>query len=77
VEIVAILILVFFLFMLAVWVGFIEYRYQTLAHSFRLLMTGRGGADLEATLMDYVARMTRVEEIAATCGMDILKICCR
>ncbi len=64
VEIIAVIILAFFLFLLAAWLGFLEYRYQTLARSFRLLMTGRGGADLEATLMDYVGRMARVEQIA-------------
>lgn len=64
VEIIAVLVLAFFLVVLAAWLGFLEYRYQNLARSFRLLMTGRGGADLEATLMDYVGRMARVEQIA-------------
>lgn len=63
-EIIAVLVLAVFMLLLAGWVVFIEYRYQSLARSFRLLMTGRGGADLEATLMDYVARMDRVEQVA-------------
>jgi hypothetical protein len=50
------------------WVAFLEYRYRQLASSFRMLMTGRGGADLEATLMDFVARMDRVEQM--TLGME-------
>lgn len=57
--IVAMLVLV-----LAGWVAFLEYRHQGLARSFGVLMTGRGGADLEATLMDYVARMDQVEQVA-------------
>ena len=63
VEIIAVLIVAVLMFFLAGWVAFLEYRYQSLARSFRLLMTGRGGADLEATLMDYVARMDRVEQV--------------
>jgi hypothetical protein len=66
VEILAVLVVAFLVLLLAVWVGFLEYRYQALANSFRLLMTGRGGADLEATLIDYVARMDRVEQVAKT-----------
>lgn len=50
------------------WLAFLEYRYHRLVRSFRLLMTGRGGADLEATLMDFVARMDRIEQ--ATRAMD-------
>ena len=45
------------------WVAFLEYRYQKIASSFRMLMTGRGGADLEATLIVFVARMDRVEQV--------------
>ncbi len=62
VEILVLILLVLVL-ILAVWVAFVEYRYQKLAGSFRLLMTGRGGADLEATLIDFVARMDRVEQL--------------
>lgn len=63
VEIVLILLLFLFVLGLGGWVAFIEYRYRQLAQAFRLLMTGRGGADLEATLIDFVARMDRVEQI--------------
>ncbi len=63
-EIIAVVILLLLMLGVTAWVGFLEYRYQNLARSFRLLMTGRGGADLEATLMDYVARMDRVERVA-------------
>ena len=63
-----VIILIVFILILGGWVAFLEYRYRQLASSFRLLMTGRGGADLEATLMDFVARMDRVEQM--TEGMD-------
>ncbi len=56
-----VLILFVLLLLLAGWVALIELRYQRLASPFRMLMTGRGGADLEATLTDFVARMDRVE----------------
>ena len=64
VEIIAILIVAVLLLALAGWVAFLEYRYQNLARSFRLLMTGRGGADLEATLQGYIGRMDRIETLA-------------
>ncbi len=63
-EILLIVLLAAVVILLAGWAAFIEYRYQKLAAAFRLLMTGRGGADLEATLRDYVARMDRVEQVA-------------
>ncbi len=63
-EILAVLILAFLVLLLAGWVGFLEYRYQNLSRSLRMLMTGRGGADLEATLRDYVGRMDDVERVA-------------
>jgi len=65
-----ILIVIVFLLVLGLggWLAFIEYRYRQLANSFRMLLTGRGGADLEATLIDFVARMDRVEQL--TQGMD-------
>jgi hypothetical protein len=64
VEIILIIVLFGLFVLLGAWVAFLEYRYQNTARSFRTLMTGRGGADLEATLLDYVARMDRVEQIA-------------
>ncbi len=63
-EIILISILLLLVLALCGWVAFVEYRYQKLASSFRLLMTGRGGADLEATLIDFVSRMDRVEQLA-------------
>lgn len=61
-----ILIVILFLLvvMLAGWLIFLELRHQRLASSFRVLMSGRGGVDLETILMDYVARMDRVEQSA-------------
>ncbi len=58
-----VVILVLLVIVLFGWVAFVEYRYQKLASSFRLLLTGRGGADLEATLIDFVSRMDRVEQL--------------
>ncbi len=63
-EIILILVVLVVLVLVGAWVAFLEYRYQNLARSFRTLLTGRGGADLEATLLDYVSRMDRVEAIA-------------
>jgi len=62
VEILVVLLLIIIL-LLGGWLAFVEYRYQKLANSFRMLMTGRGGADLEATFLDFVARMDRVEQL--------------
>ncbi len=62
-EIILVIILLLLVIVLFAWVAFVEYRYQKLASSFRLLMTGRGGADLEATLIDFVSRMDRVEQL--------------
>ena len=63
-----VIILVVLVLILGGWIGFLEYRYRQLAHAFRALMTGRSGADLETTLMDFVSRMDRVEQL--THGMD-------
>ena len=61
-----ILVIVLFvlLMILAGWLLFLELRYQRLAGSFRMLMSGRGGVDLETILLDYVARMNRTEQIS-------------
>jgi uncharacterized protein DUF4446 len=59
------LLVLFLLFLIAlifVWMVVIEYRLRGLGRSFRRLMTGRQGVDLEAVLMDHVARITRAEE---------------
>ena len=58
------IVLLLLVMLLLGWIAYLEYRYQKLVGSFRLLMTGRGGTDLEATLMDFVARMDRVEKLA-------------
>lgn len=63
-ETILIIVLLLLVLALAGWVGFLEYRHRQLANAFRLLMTGRGGADLEATLTDFVARMDQVERTA-------------
>jgi hypothetical protein len=63
VEILVILLLLIVL-MLGGWLAFVEYRYRKLAGLFRALMTGRGGTDLEATLLDFIARMEHVEQVA-------------
>ena len=63
-----VIILVVLVLSLGGWLGFLEFRHRQLAKSQRLLMTGRGGADLEATLIDFVSRMDRVEQL--TQGMD-------
>ncbi len=62
-QTVGLIVLFLLVILLLGWVAFVEYRYQKLARSFRLLMTGRGGADLEATLVDFVSRMDRVEQL--------------
>jgi len=64
------LILLLFLAILVLsgWILFLELRHRQLAGSFRLLMTGHGGADLEATLLDLVTRLNRGEQL--TQAMD-------
>jgi hypothetical protein len=63
VDIILTVVLFLLLILLLGWIAFLESRYQKLASSFRMLMTGRGGADLEASLIDFVARMDRVEQL--------------
>ncbi|HEX7589306.1 MAG TPA: DUF4446 family protein [Anaerolineae bacterium] len=62
------IVLLLLVLLLFGWIAFLEQRYQKLVGSFRMLMTGRGGADLEASLIDFVARMDRVEQL--THGMS-------
>jgi hypothetical protein len=59
-----VIILFILILILGGWLAFLEYRYRQLANAFRMLMTGRGGADLEATLMDFISRMDHVEQLA-------------
>jgi len=63
-----ILIIVLFLLVIALvgWIAFLELRYRQLANSFRLLMTGHAGANLETTLLDFVARLNHSEQITQT-----------
>jgi hypothetical protein len=68
VETILLIFVVLLLIVLIGWVAFLEYRHQKLASRLGLLMTGRGGADLEATLLDFVSRMDRIEKM--TQGMD-------
>ena len=65
-EVILIIILGLWVVALAAWVAYIEWRYRKLASSFRLLMSGRGGADLEAALLDFVSRMDRIEQTTRT-----------
>jgi len=68
VEIILIVVLSVSVVVLLGWVAFLEWRHRQLANSFHLLMTGRGGADLETTLLDFVARLNHSEQI--TQAMD-------
>ena len=45
----------------AAWLAFVEYRLRVNSQRLSLLLTGRGGADLEQALRDYVTRMDRTE----------------
>jgi len=69
VEILLIVLLLFIVLGLAGWLVLLEYRQRQLANSLRLLLTGRGGADLEATLRDFIARMSQIEQ--TTQAMDL------
>jgi len=64
-----IVLLLFIVLGLAGWLAFLEYRQRQLANSLRLLLTGHGGADLEATLRDFIARMSQIEQ--TTQAMDL------
>jgi len=59
---------------LAGWVAFLEMRHQKVAALFRTVMTGRAGADLESILMDYLARMERVEHVAQTVEQHLAQV---
>ena len=63
-----IIVLVLLVLGLVGWVAFLELRHRQLAQAFRLLMTGRGGGDLETTLVDFVARLNHIEQ--TTQAMD-------
>ncbi len=67
-------ILLLLVIFLGGWLVFLELRYQKLAASFRAVMTGRAGADLESILMDYIARMDRVEHVSQTVEQHLLHI---
>lgn len=60
-ELLALFTVVFFAITFA-WLAALEYRHRQLARSFRLLMTGRQGVDLEAVLVDHITRINRAEE---------------
>jgi hypothetical protein len=62
-ELEVVLIIFLFLIVLALAAGLVwqEMRLRRLTNSFRRLMTGRGGTDLESSLSDFVARMDHVE----------------
>lgn len=63
-----VLIIALFLLVVALlgWVAFLEWRHHQLANSFRLLMTGHSGANLEAALLDFVTRLNHNEQTAQT-----------
>lgn len=65
-EIVLSVLLLLIVIGLAGWILFLEYRHRQLTSSLRLLLTGRGGADLESTLLDFVARMNHIEQTTQT-----------
>lgn len=67
-------ILLVVVFALAGWVAFLELRHQKVAALFRAVMTGRAGADLESILMDYLARMERVESVAQTVEQHLAQV---
>lgn len=65
-EIVLIVVLFVLVIVLLGWIAFLEWRHRQLANSLRLLMTGHSGADLETTLLDFVARLNHAEQITQT-----------
>ncbi|MBI5305310.1 MAG: DUF4446 family protein [Chloroflexi bacterium] len=69
-----VVILLLALIALGGWVVFLELRHQKLAAAFRTVMTGRAGADLESILMDYLARMDRVEQVAQAVEQHLVHI---
>lgn len=68
VELLLIGVLFLAIFILVGWIALLEWRHRQLSQSFRLLMTGRGGTDLEATLREFVTRLEQIEH--ATQAMD-------
>lgn len=56
------LLLFIILGVILIWIGTLEYRFNRLTRTLRLLFTGRSGVDLEQVLRDYVVRMDRSDE---------------
>lgn len=73
-EILLIVLLFFVVIGLAGWIVFLEYRQRQLANSLRLLLTGRGGADLEATLRDFIARMNHIEQMTQALDLRLTEL---
>lgn len=63
-ELILISVLFLVIIVLAGWVALLEWRHRQLDQSFRLLMTGHSGADLEAALREFVARLEQIERAA-------------
>ncbi len=62
---IAIVLLALFLFVLFVWLVFLEYRHRRLKRSFGALLGGREGENIELVLLDHVARVEHVEQVTA------------
>ncbi len=60
---IAIILLALFMLVLFGWLAFLEYRHRRLESSFRALLGGREGENLESVLLDHVARVEHVEQV--------------
>jgi Protein of unknown function (DUF4446) len=54
--------------LLFVWIATLEWRFLRATRTLRKLFSGRGGADLEQVLRDYLQRMDRTDQAVNTLG---------
>lgn len=45
-----------------IWIALLEWRMYRLTRALRMLLTGRGGADLELTLRDFLSQLDHANE---------------
>ncbi len=59
-------LLLLILGLLLIWIATLEWRFLRLTRTQRALFSGRGGADLEQVLRDYIQRMDRADQALST-----------
>ncbi len=57
--------------LICLWLATIEWRFLRMTRTLRMLFTGRGGADLEQVLRDYLQRMERSDQAMYALGQRV------